>query len=334
MQILTGTSGFSYPEWCGRFYPVGTAGAQMLRYYATRLPTVEINNTFYRMPSPELVAGWGEEVPASFRFAVKAPRRITHSKKLAEVGDDIAHLFGVLEVLGDKLGPVLFQLPPFLKKDLGLLEAFLGALPERQRAALEFRHPSWFTEDVYRALRAHNVALVGGDLEEVEQSPPLVATADFGYLRLRRMDYDPAGIADWGARIGKQPWQTVYAYLKHEVLGPMFAEALFATLHGQPMADLSAVRASIAAPSQKPKSTRSAGKSKGPAPLTSEALDAPQSKAPAARTSKAPAAHTSKAPAAHTSKAPAARASKAPAARASKAPAARTSAPSSKPRKS
>ena len=285
MQIYTGTSGFSYPEWCGRFYPEALPGSQMLRYYATRLATVEINNTFYRMPNQDTVAAWRDEVPDAFCFAIKASRRITHQKKLIEVRDDVAHLFGVVDVLGQKLGPVLFQTPPFLKKDLAVLRDFLACLPEGRRAAMEFRHPSWFSDDVYGVLSESNVALVGGDLEEAEKSPPLVATADFGYLRLRRMDYDPAGIAEWGARIAAQSWQSTYAYLKHEVLGPLFAEALRATLDGRAQPDLSAIRASIAAP--KPKSARSpVSKAKPPQPKAS--------KAPAPRSSKAP---TSKAPA-------------------------------------
>ncbi len=286
MQIFAGTSGFSYAEWCGRFYPEALPGDRMLGFYAGRLPTVEINNTFYRMPKQETVIAWGEEVPDAFQFAVKASRRITHSQKLADVGDDVAYLFNIVDVLGAKLGPVLFQLPPFLKKDLGLLESFLAVLPAGRRAALEFRHPSWFTDDVYSALAARNVALVGGDLEEAEKSPPLVATADFGYLRLRRLDYDPAGIAEWGTRIAEQSWGAVYAYLKHEVMGPLFAESLLAVLTGRAQPDLSALRASIAAP--KPKSTRgSASKAKSNAPKSTKA--APKStKAPSARASKSP----------------------------------------------
>ena len=302
MQILTGTSGFSYPEWCGRFYPEALPGSQMLRYYATRLATVEINNTFYRMPNQDTVAGWRDEVPDSFCFAVKASRRITHQKKLADVSDDVAHLFGIVDVLGNKLGPVLFQTPPFLKKDLAVLKDFLAGLPAARRVALEFRHPSWFADDVYSALSQSNVALVAGDLEEAEKSPPLVATADFGYLRLRRMDYDPATIADWGTRIAAQRWQTAYAYLKHEVLGPLFAEALRAVLDGREQADLSEMRASIAAP--KPKSVRGA---------------APKSKKAEPKTSKAPTARASKAPASQ-ARIPAARASKTPSARSSKGP--------------
>jgi uncharacterized protein YecE (DUF72 family) len=300
MQIYAGTSGFSYAEWCGRFYPEAHPASQMLAYYASRLPTVEINNTFYRMPNEATVAAWRDEVPDSFCFAIKASRRITHQKKLADVAEDVARLFGVSDVLGAKLGPVLFQLPPFLKKDLGLLTAFLASVPEGRHVALEFRHPSWFSDDVYAALSARNAALVGGDLEEAEKSPPLVATADFGYLRLRRLDYDPAGIAEWGERIASQSWHSVYAYLKHEVLGPLFAEALLATLHGQPMADLAPIRASIAAP--KPKSTRSgASKSKKTEPPSKP------SKVPAVKASGA-----SKAPAPRTSKVPAAGASTRP----------------------
>jgi uncharacterized protein YecE (DUF72 family) len=287
MQVFTGTSGFSYPEWVGRFYPAALPGAQMLRYYATRLATVEINNTFYRMPNQQAVAAWGAEVPDSFCLAIKASRRITHLKKLVDVRDDVLHLFDVVDVLGPKLGPVLFQTPPFLKKDLAVLRDFLACLPVGRRAALEFRHPSWFSDDVYSALSESNVALVGGDLEEAEKSPPLVATADFGYLRLRRLDYDPGSIADWGARIAAQSWQSAYAYLKHEVLGPLFAEALRATLDGREQADLSAIRASIAAP--KPNSTgAAASKSKKAEPKTSRAPGQRTSKAPSSRVSKAP----------------------------------------------
>ena len=310
MQIFVGTSGFSYAEWKGRFYPEALPDGQMLRFYSERLPTVEINNTFYQMPKQETVAGWRDASPDAFLFAVKASRRITHQKKLLDVSEDVTYLFKVIDVLGAKVGPVLFQLPPFLKKDLGVLEAFLSALPAGRRAALEFRHPSWFEDDVYAALRAANVALVGGDLEDVEKSPPLVVTADFGYLRLRRMDYDPASIAEWGARIGMQSWQTVYAYFKHEALGPMFAEALLAVMDGREMADLSAVRASIAAP--KPKSARGARKSKSP--------ESRESKTPQVRVSKAPPEKPSIAPSPRKSKAPSPRKSKVPSPRKSKVP--------------
>lgn len=292
MQIFTGTSGFSYPEWCGHFYPEALPGAQMLRYYASRLATVEINNTFYRMPNQDTVATWGGEVPDSFCFAVKASRRITHQKKLMNVSEDVAHLFGVVDVLGRKLGPVLFQTPPFLKKDLALLRDFLACLPPGRRCALEFRHASWFEDDVYSVLSQNNVALVAGDLEEAEKSPPLVATANFGYLRLRRMDYDPQTIADWAMRIAAQSWQSAYAYLKHEVLGPLFAEALRASLDGREQADLSAIRAALAAP--KPKSTRGGPKSKTGEPKAK--AGAPRSSKREPNSAKTPAPASAKAP--------------------------------------
>jgi uncharacterized protein YecE (DUF72 family) len=297
MQILAGTSGFSYAEWRGRFYPEGLPSDQMLSFYSSRLPSVEINNTFYRTPKPEMLAAWAEGAPAHFTFALKATRRITHQQKLADVESDVKYFFEVAEALGDKLGPVLFQLPPFLKKDLGLLRAFLPLVPSGKRAALEFRHPSWFSDDVYAALAERNVALVGGDLEESEKSPPLVVTADFGYLRLRRLDYDPARIAEWGTRIGEQAWQAVFAYFKHEALGPMFAEALLASVSGRKMADLSAVRASMAAPAEKPKSTRKPAKSAPPSKPSKAPAASKPSKAPvASKPSKAPAARPSKAP--------------------------------------
>lgn len=286
MQIFAGTSGFSYTEWRSRFYPPALPEAQMLGYYSGRLPTVEINNTFYQMPKPETFAAWRDAVPDSFCFAVKASRRITHQGRLVNVESDVARLFELAGALGPKLGPILFQLPPFMKKDVGLLSAFLDILPEGRRAAFEFRHPSWFEDEVYTALQARNVALVGGDLEEAEKSPPLVVTADFGYLRLRRMDYEPAGIAEWSERIGAQKWSAVYAYLKHEIMGPLFAESLLACLKGEPQPDLSAVRASIPAPSSKPKSTRAASRTKKSEPAPSKA--APRSSKAPARASKAP----------------------------------------------
>ncbi len=302
MHILAGTSGFSYAEWRGRFYPAGLPQDQMLRFYSERLPSVEINNTFYRMPKPEMLAAWGEGAPSDFTFALKATRRITHQQRLIDVADDVAHFFNVADALGEKLGPVLFQLPPFLKKDLAALRAFLPLVPPGKRVAFEFRHPSWFEDDVYEVLRLHNAALVGGDLEEDEKSPPLVVTADFGYLRLRRLDYEPSAIAEWAKRIAAQSWNDVFAYFKHEALGPMFAEALLASAKGEPMADLSIVRTSIAAPSQKPKSTRS----KTPAKASKAPPEPKPSKAP--RASKAP-----KAPSSKPSRVPAApRASKAP----------------------
>jgi uncharacterized protein YecE (DUF72 family) len=214
MQVLTGTSGFSYTAWRGSFYPEKLAEAKMLAYYAERLRTVEINNSFYRMPSPEALGKWAAETPPSFHFALKSPRRITHEKKLADVGDSLQRLEQAARTLGDKLGPILFQLPPFLRKDLPRLDDFLAALPAGLRAAMEFRHESWFSEDVYDRLRARGAALCIAESEDL--ATPTVATASWGYLRLRRQDYDRAAVATWAERIRAQPWNIAYVFFKHE----------------------------------------------------------------------------------------------------------------------
>ena len=214
MQILTGTSGFSYTAWRGTFYPDKLPEAQMLGYYAGRLAAVEINNTFYRMPTPEQLERWAAETPAGFRFALKSPRQITHIKKLADVADSVERLAAAAATLGERLGPILFQLPPFLKKDLPRLEAFLATLPPSVKAAVEFRHESWFTDDVYAALKARNAALCVADSEEL--STPFEATATWGYLRLRRQDYDDAALAGWGDRLRGQPVGDTYVFFKHE----------------------------------------------------------------------------------------------------------------------
>src|SRR5512135_469205 len=159
LRVLAGTSGFSYKEWKGSFYPEDLPAPRMLAYYAERLPAVEINNTFYRMPKPALLEGWAAEVPPEFRFVLKASQRITHFKRLKEAGDDVAYFFGVAAVLGERLGPALFQLPPNLKKDLPRLEAFLETIPQDRRPAFEFRHASWFEDDVFEALRRKGAAL-------------------------------------------------------------------------------------------------------------------------------------------------------------------------------
>lgn len=226
MRVRAGTSGFSYAEWRGGFYPEGLSADAMLAHYAGRLPSVEINNTFYRMPSAEVLEGWRAATPEGFRFAVKASRRITHMGKLRRVEDSVAHLVKMLALLGDKLGVVLFQLPPVLRRDDALLEGFLALLPQGFPAALEVRHASWLDETVFTLLRARNVALVGGDPEEGGPRVPLVPTADFGYLRLRAEDYSDAEIAAWHARIAAEPWREAYVFFKHETKGPDFALAL------------------------------------------------------------------------------------------------------------
>jgi uncharacterized protein YecE (DUF72 family) len=218
MRLQVGTSGFSYDAWRGSFYPGDLPGTEMLRFYARHLSAVEINNTFYRMPKPALLEGWAAQVPSDFVLALKAPRRITHIKKLRDVADDVAYLDKVAAALGDRRGPILFQLPPYLRKDVALLRDFLALLPAEQRAAIEIRHPSWLDDEVYEALRAARVALCVADAGE-EFDAPLLATAPFGYLRLRRQDYDEAMLASWAERIRTQPWQDVMVFFKHEDAG-------------------------------------------------------------------------------------------------------------------
>jgi uncharacterized protein YecE (DUF72 family) len=221
--MLAGTSGYSYKEWLGHFYPEKLPANQMLRYYAGRFPTVEINNTFYRMPAETMLAGWAKEVPGNFTFTLKAPRRITHDKRLREAGEDTAEFLRRAAALADKLGVVLFQLPPFLKKDLPRLRDFLALLPSDRRAAFEFRHDTWQDDEVYEALRARGAALCVADTDEGDT--PFVCTSDSGYLRLRRTHYDDGDLRAWIERIKAQPLARVYVYFKHEdeALGTRFA---------------------------------------------------------------------------------------------------------------
>jgi uncharacterized protein YecE (DUF72 family) len=217
MRTFVGTSGWSYKEWKGSFYPADLPADGMLRHYASRLPTVEINNTFYRMPSEKVLLEWAAQVPPEFRFVLKASRRITHVNRLADEDGSLGYFLRTANVLGEKLGPTLFQCPPSLKKDLGRLSEFLALVPRTWRAALEFRHASWFDDAVYEALRAHDVALVAVD--EDEGATPLVATASWGYLRLRRTEYRDDELEAWMERIGSQPWGEVFAFVKHDEAG-------------------------------------------------------------------------------------------------------------------
>jgi uncharacterized protein YecE (DUF72 family) len=226
MRILIGTSGFAYKEWKGSFYPADLPADGMLRYYAGRLPTVEINNSFYRMPKEKVLLDWAEQVPAGFCFVLKASRRITHIARLADEDGSLDYFLRTANVLGEKLGPTLFQCPPSLKKDLGRLRSFLARVPRTWRAALEFRHASWFDDEVYEALREHDVALVAVDEDEGEgQGSPLVPTASWGYLRLRRTDYSDEALGQWAERIRGQPWREAFAFLKHEEDSPKGPEA-------------------------------------------------------------------------------------------------------------
>ena len=218
--VRAGASGYSYKPWKGPFYPADLPDAQMLAYYAARLPTVEINNTFYRMPKTKVLEDWAAQTPEHFRFALKASRRITHMQRLKDVGENLEYLLETSSVLGAKLGPLLFQLPPHLKKDTERLASFLALVPRNRKVALEFRHASWFEDDVLDLLRFHDAALCLAESEE-EGAPevPFVATAGWGYLRLRRDDYTDADLERWAARIGGQRWSEAYVFFKHEDQG-------------------------------------------------------------------------------------------------------------------
>jgi uncharacterized protein YecE (DUF72 family) len=214
MQIHVGTSGYSYKEWKGSFYPKDLPADQFLRFYAEHLGTVEINNTFYRMPTPKLLEGWAAEVPEPFKFAIKAPQRITHAGKLQNAGGELETFVNTASILGSRLGPLLFQLPPFFRKDAARLDAFLSKVPKGVRAAFEFRHTSWFDDETWAILRAHGVALCVAEGESLES--PLVPTAEWGYVRLRRDAYPDDVLATWAQRILAQPWREAFVYLKHD----------------------------------------------------------------------------------------------------------------------
>jgi uncharacterized protein YecE (DUF72 family) len=218
MQASVGTSGFSYAEWKGPFYPADLPAAQMLSYYAARLPAVEINNTFYRMPRRGVLEGWAAQVPPHFRFAVKASRRITHVKRLRDVADDTNHLLDVTRALGERLGVLLFQLPPNLPLDLERLDRFLALLPAGTRAALEFRHPSWLDPRVHERLVARECAWVVTESDEGAQ-PDFLLTAPWTYLRLRRAAYAREELAAWAARLHARALAAAYVFFKHEDAG-------------------------------------------------------------------------------------------------------------------
>jgi uncharacterized protein YecE (DUF72 family) len=230
MNIQVGTSGWSYKEWRGSFYPPELPADSMLQYYASRFATVEVNNSFYRTPSEAVLAGWAAQVPPDFRFALKASRRITHNSRLAENDGSLAYFLRAVNPLGARRGPTLFQLPPNFRKDASRLADFLSRLPPRWPAAMEFRHDSWFDDEIYRLLRSRDVPLVVVDQTEGEgTSSPLEPTASWGYLRLRRLDYDADRLEAWAQRIERQPWTEAYVFLKHEdgsPTGPAFAQQL------------------------------------------------------------------------------------------------------------
>jgi uncharacterized protein YecE (DUF72 family) len=213
-----GTSSYSEKAWKGKFYPKDLPAAQMLRYYGERFRTVEINSTFFAMPKVSVLEKWADEVPASFRFAIKAPRQITHLQWLQDKDELVSTLLEVVETMGEHLGPVLFGLPPTAKKDVPRLRAFLALMPTHQRVAFEFRHPSWFDDEVIGLLRDHRVALCIADADD-NLEVPFVATTDWGYLRPRRLDYDDDALKTWAKRIDDQPWCGTFVFFKHEEQG-------------------------------------------------------------------------------------------------------------------
>jgi uncharacterized protein YecE (DUF72 family) len=225
--ILAGASGYSYKEWKGDFYPADIKPDGMLAFYAESLPTVEINNTFYQMPKATVLENWSRATPEHFRFSIKASRRITHQARLKaeEAADSVGYLYKTLAALGMKRGAVLFQLPPFLKKDLPRLKEFLALLPPDHRAAFEFRNDSWFDDDVYAVLQSAGAALCLSERED-NAPPPLVETADWGYVRLRLEEYAERDLKAWAERLAGTRWTGAFAYFMHEPTAPAYAQTL------------------------------------------------------------------------------------------------------------
>jgi uncharacterized protein YecE (DUF72 family) len=224
MKIYVGTSGYSYKAWQGKFYPAKIPPKDMLGFYAQRLSAVEINNTFYHMPTESVLSSWAAQVPDAFVFALKAPRIITHIKRLKNVEDEAGYLFRTLAVLEEKLGPVLFQFPPSLRANRPLLEDFLTLIPEGVACTFEFRHPSWQDPEILDLLRGRNLSLCLADTDE-NPAEEIIATASWGYLRLRRANYTEADLSSWLAKIKAQKWEKAFVFFKHEeeAIGPEMA---------------------------------------------------------------------------------------------------------------
>ena len=215
MNFYVGTSGYSYKEWKGSFYPQNLAAKDMLTYYASKLPAVELNNTFYRLPQPGMIENWKSQVPEDFRFSVKASQGITHFRRLKDAGYATKLMLERISPLEDRLGVVLYRLREDMEKDLKLLETFLKQLPAHPPAAFDFRHSSWFDDDVYQLLRSENRALVVSDTDELPASH-IDKTADWGYVRLRRVRYSTADLKKWSSRMKAQDWKTAFVFFKHE----------------------------------------------------------------------------------------------------------------------
>ena len=227
MTLRIGTSGYSYKEWKGVFYPEDLKASEMLSYYAERLGTVEINNTFYRLPTRKLLEGWASQVPDGFRFVLKVSQKITHFKRLKGAEEETGVLVDSARVLGPKLGAFLVQIPPNLARDDDRLVKFLALLPAEMRAALEVRNPSWMDPQVFAILEKHGVALVGSQTDE-EPEPAIVRTAPWGYLRLRKTSYQPGELTDWSRRIADMGWADAFVFFKHEQIAADLAEKLTA----------------------------------------------------------------------------------------------------------
>jgi len=224
MNLHVGTSGYSYKEWKGNFYPEDLPAKEMLSYYSRRLPAVEINNTFYRLPQPSMIENWKAQVPAQFRFSIKATQRITHIKRLNNIADETKYLLETAALLEERLGVVLFQLPPNMKKDTGRLKTFLELLPADTRTAFEFRHETWFDEETFGLLREKDCALVVSDTDE-KPLTEIISTASWGYLRLRRTAYQESDLTEWLKRVKDQKWKDAFVFFKHEDegVGPKLA---------------------------------------------------------------------------------------------------------------
>jgi uncharacterized protein YecE (DUF72 family) len=230
VTVHVGTSGYNYPEWRGSFYPPDLPAAAMLPFYAEHFRTVEINATFYRMPTAKTVTGWAETAPPGFVFTLKAPQRITHMRRLRDVDEPLRFFCDVARQLGDKLGPLFFQLPPNFKKDTDRLRDVLIQVPPDLRCAFEFRHASWFADDVYEALRSRDAALCVADTEAGRT--PDETTATWGYYRLRNIDYSDAQLTGWAAALTRPGRRDAFCYFKHEDsgTGPALAARLRARL--------------------------------------------------------------------------------------------------------
>lgn len=238
LTVRVGTSGYNYPEWKGAFYPADLPASKMLAYYVARFPTVEINATFYRMPTAKTLAAWRDAAPDGFTYVLKAPQRITHVARLRDMDEPLRYFCETARTLGPRLGPLLFQLPPNFKKAADRLAGVLAALPPGLRAAFEFRHASWFDDEVYGLLGRHNAALCIAETEA--GATPSVATADWGYLRLRAVEYTDADLLRWIAAIRRTgaAWREAFVFFKHEDAGtgPRLARRLAALLEGAPEA--------------------------------------------------------------------------------------------------